>query len=107
MATRVKRGDLYSVVIALRDERELQRVLALPGIDVGCRHPNLRREAGRIELPARVPGALLPKLQRDRNLAVRVIENATEAGKRYLEQVGRGNRFKGARVAPRGLGKLV
>jgi hypothetical protein len=107
MATKVKRGDLYSVVVALRDERELERVLALPGIDVGCRHPNLRRESGRIILPALVPGALLPKLQRDRKLAVNVVENATEAGKRYFEQVGRGNRFKGKRVVPRGPGKLV
>jgi len=107
MAEKLRRGDLYSVVITVPDERTLQRVLRLPGIDAGCRHPNLRREGNRLQLAALVRGALLPELQRERGLEVNVVENATEAGKRYFEYVGRGNRFKKGRVVPKGAGKLI
>jgi hypothetical protein len=107
MAEEIKPDDLYSVVITVPDERMLQRVLTLPGIDAGCRHPNVHRESGRFQLAALVRGAQLPELQRQRGFEVNVVENATEAGRRYFEYVGRGNRFKNERVVPRGAGKLI
>jgi hypothetical protein len=107
MAARAKSTDLYSVVITVPDQEVLRRVLTMPGIDAGCRHPNLRHEKSRIQLCALVPSSLLPQLQRDRTLDVNVIENATEAGKKYFAYVGRGDRFRKGKVLPKGFGKLV
>jgi hypothetical protein len=107
MTQTVMPGDLYSVLITVPDERTLERALRLPGIDAGCRHPNVQRESGRLQLAALVRGAQLSELQRQPGFEVNVLENATEAGKRYFEYVGRGNRFKNGKVVPRGAGKLI
>lgn len=107
MAAKPKGHDLYSVVITVPDQEALRRVLRPPGIDAGCRHPNLRHDKSRIQLCALVPSSLLPQLQRDKTLEVNVIENATEAGKKYFAYVGRGDRFNKGKIVPRGLGKLI
>ena len=67
------------------------------------------------EVPRRTPGGtfrvrtyvssdLLGEIERT-GAVFEVIENATEAGKVLQQQIGRGDRFAGGKIVPRGLGK--
>jgi hypothetical protein len=53
---------------------------------------------------ADVQEKLLPKL-RKAGSTIKVIEDATKVGKARQKEVGRGDRFKGGKIAPRGLGR--
>jgi hypothetical protein len=73
-------------------------------LDVGCR-PHVHAAADGM-------GILTAFATRDRirelesaGYTVEVGENASELGRRRQEEVGKGDRFEGGRVVPRGLGE--
>jgi hypothetical protein len=77
--------------------------LLLEGIDAGCRPHFTEGHDRRLSMQAYVREDELVRLT-DRGLEVDVVADATAAGAERQAQVGRGDRFEGGRIAPRGLG---
>ena len=59
---------------------------------------------GSIQTEAYVAEKLMPKIRKSGS-TVKVIEDATKVGKARQKDVGRGDRFQGGKIAPRGLGR--
>lgn len=57
-----------------------------------------------VRMEAYVPEQVLDNL-REAGGFFEIIENATEVGKERQKEVGRGDRFEGGKIAPRGLGR--
>ncbi len=94
---------VLQVLIRARDLEAL-RPLLLEGFDFGCRlHPEQAAD-GSVTAQAYVEERELEPLRR-RGYEVRVIADATAAGRERQAEVGRDDRFEGGRIAPRGLGR--
>ena len=63
-----------------------------------------RRLHDSIIMEAYVPEEVLDKLKAT-GVAFEIIEDATQIGLERQKEVGRGDRFKGGKIAPRGLGR--
>lgn len=59
---------------------------------------------GTLSMEAYVPEKVLDKLKKA-GAVFDVIEDATKVGKERQKEVGRGDRFEGGKIAPRGLGR--
>jgi hypothetical protein len=59
---------------------------------------------GTVRMEAYVPEEVLAKLEKA-GATFEVIEDATKVGKERQKEVGRGDRYEGGKVVPRGLGK--
>ncbi len=57
-----------------------------------------------VKMEAYVPEDVLDNL-REAGGVFEIIEDATQVGKERQQEVGRGDRFDGGKIAPRGLGK--
>ncbi len=96
--------DLYAARITGSHEN-LARLLQTFELDVGCRHPQLEPNPDRTatltvyatEERIREIQAAGYKIERG--------ENVSALGRERQKEVGEGDRFKGGRVAPRGLGE--
>jgi|GEM_PF-2222712 len=96
--------DLYAALITGNHEN-LKRLLQTFELDVGCRHPHLEPNPDRTatltvyatEERIREIQAAGYKIERG--------ENVSALGRERQKEVGEGDRFKGGRVAPRGLGE--
>jgi hypothetical protein len=96
--------DLYAVKVTGSREA-LAKLLQTFELDVGCRHPQLEPAAGR-------NAVLLVFASRERigeiqaaGYSVEVGENVSAQARERQAEIGRGDRFEGGRVTPRGLGR--
>jgi hypothetical protein len=62
--------------------------------------------AGNMRLHAYATGEVI-EILRKRGTKVEVLADALAEGKRLQKLVGKGDRFQGGRIGPRGVGKLV
>ncbi|MGC5225477.1 hypothetical protein ACPW96_23170 [Micromonospora sp. DT81.3] len=75
--------------------------------DLGCRATAVRRD-GDYVVDAYLPEGKIDAARNVRaaqNVAIRVVENATEVGRQRQQEVGDGNRFAARGEIPRGLGR--
>jgi hypothetical protein len=96
--------DLYAVKVTGSREA-LAKLLQTFELDVGCRHPELEPAAGR-------NAVLLVYASRERigeiqaaGYSVEIGENVSAQARERQAEVGKGDRFEGGRVPPRGLGR--
>ena len=96
--------DLYEARITGNHE-DLKRLLQTFNLDVGCRHPHLEPNPDRT-------ATLTVYASEDRIREIKAAgykiergENVSALGLERQKEVGEGDRFKGGRVAPRGLGE--
>src|SRR5215210_7252208 len=95
--------DLFTVRITVTRE-SFEELLKKFDIDVGCR-PHVHANAdGTRSLTAFVTKERIRELE-STGYSVEVGENASELGRQRQQEVGKGDRFEGGRVVPRGLGK--
>jgi hypothetical protein len=97
---------VHYVRVRSDDTGSLQRLLALDGIDAGCR-PRPRRTPEGIEMELFVEADALPQLTSDPALSVEVGENVMAQAQARLAEVGVGDRFDGGRITPRGIGEAI
>jgi hypothetical protein len=96
--------DLYAVKVTGSREA-LAKLLQTFELDVGCRHPQLEPAAGR-------NAVLLVYASRERigeiqaaGYSVEIGDNVSAQARDRQAEVGKGDRFEGGRVPPRGLGR--
>jgi hypothetical protein len=97
---------VHYVRVRSDDSDSLQRLLALDGVDAGCR-PRPRRTPDGIEIELFVEADALSQLTSDPALSVEVGENVMAQAQARLAEVGVGDRFDGGRITPRGIGEAV
>ncbi len=95
--------DLFAVRITVTRE-SFDSLLNKFDLDVGCR-PHLHATPdGTGILSAFATTDRIRELE-SAGYVVEVGENASELGRRRQEEVGKGDRFEGGRIVPRGLGE--
>jgi hypothetical protein len=95
--------DLYAARITGSRET-LAKLMQEPDLDVGCRpHPELNPD-GSGTLLAYATEARIRELQA-KGYRVERGENVSAVGRERQAEVGKGDRFEGGRIAPRGLGE--
>ena len=95
--------DLFAARVTGSRET-LTRFMREGGLDMGCRpHPEMNPD-GTGTLLVYATEARIRELQAA-GYSVEPGENVSELGRQRRTEVGEGDRFKGGRVAPRGLGK--
>jgi hypothetical protein len=96
--------DLYSARVTGSRET-LARLMQTFEVDVGCRHPEIEANPDRTAtLLLYATKERIRELQ-DAGYKVETGENVSELGRQRQKEVGKGDRFEGGRVAPRGLGE--
>ena len=96
--------DLYAARITGSRET-LAKLMQAFELDVGCRHPQIEANADTTAtLLVYATKERIRELQ-DAGYNVETLENVSELGRQRQMEVGKGDRFEGGRVAPRGLGK--
>ncbi len=98
---------LYSVVFSAVRLEDLEPVLNIPGVDVGCRHAGVRRDKSGVHLGALVSGRVLGALVADGRWKASVVGDQTVASLESLKLVTKGNRFRRKGTLPEGIGRLV
>ncbi len=96
-------ADLFSARITVTRE-SFDSLLKKFDLDVGCRPHVHANSDGTGTLTAFATKERIRELEAA-GYKVEVGENASELGRRRQEEVGKGDRFEGGRVVPRGLGK--
>lgn len=95
--------DLYAARITGSRET-IVRLMQSSELDVGCRpHPEVNPD-GSVTLPAYADEERIGRL-RAAGYKVERGENVSALGRQRQAEVGKGDRFMGGRIAPRGLGK--
>jgi len=97
-------ADLYEARI-FGTADELDRLLRSVPLDVGCSHPHFgRHDDGSFILFAY---ATMEQAGQLRHLGhrIEVGENMSERARRRQSEIGKGDRFQGGKIAPRGLGR--
>lgn len=94
--------DLFSIRVSVTRET-FERLLKQFDLDVGCR-PHVHANAdGTGSLTAFATTERIRELEAA-GYKVEIGENASEIGRQRQAEVGKGDRFEGGRVVPRGLG---
>ena len=100
-------ADLYLVAIAMSDPRAEAAVFGDHAIDFGCRAHARRLENGALATHAFATQEAIAQLRQIPAVTVAVVLNASERSRARQEEVGRGDRFEGGRIAPRGLAEKI
>jgi len=95
--------DLFTVRIAVTRE-SFESLLKKFDLDVGCRPHFQQATDGTASLTAFATKERIRELE-GAGYKVEVGENASEVGRQRQGEVGKGDRFEGGRVVPRGLGE--
>jgi len=95
--------DLYAARITGSRET-LARVLAETGLDFGCRPHGTLNPDGSSTLQVYATEERIAQLQAA-GYQVERGENVSASGRERRSEVGKGDRFDGGRIAPRGLGE--
>lgn len=83
---------------------EIARVLQVPGLDIGCRHPHIVLNADRTETLYLQANAARIEAWRAAGLRVEQGASVFELGRSLQHEIGVGDRFDGGKTAPVGLG---
>jgi hypothetical protein len=97
---------LYGVVFSAARLADLEPVFTMSGVDVGCRHAVVRRDASGVHVSALVWGRVLASVVAEGRWRARVIGDQTVASRESLKLVARGNRFRRRGALPEGMGRL-
>jgi hypothetical protein len=97
--------DLFTIRIAVTRE-SFESLLKKFDLDVGCRPHFQQNPDGTANLTAFATKERIHELE-GAGYKVEVGENASEVGRQRQAEVGKGDRFEGGRVVPRGLGKKM
>lgn len=94
--------DVFLVVLYAPDRESFARLLRQEVLDVGPVHT--RPDTKEIEVHLYAGEEQIKKLKKD-GWKLDVRENLSEVGRKRQKEVGKGDRFKGGKVPPKGLGK--
>jgi hypothetical protein len=100
-------ADLYLVSIAMSDPRAEGAIFGNHDIDFGCRAHARRLENGALATHAFATEETIARLREIPAVTVSVVLNASERSRARQSEVGRGDRFEGGRIAPRGLAEKI
>jgi hypothetical protein len=95
--------DVFRVSLRAPDRAALATVVRELGLDVDHQHPNEERSARDVGITAFLTQRQIDELKA-RGWELRVEENLSEIGRERQKEVGKGDRFEGGRVPPKGLG---
>jgi hypothetical protein len=98
--------DLFYVTIQTANSEVMGQLLREYPLDYGCRPNPVRQIDGSLIIQAMASLLEIEQL-RQAGFLIEVGENATELARQRIQEVGRGDRFEGGQVAPRGLGLKV
>lgn len=98
-----KRQRIMRIALKAPTRESLSKLLKKQPLDIGGGGPSLQND-GTVRVEAYVPEELLDKLKKS-GWDFEIIEDATKVGKERQKEVGRGDRFEGGKILPRGLGK--
>jgi hypothetical protein len=96
--------DVFEVSLRAPDREALAGAIRDLGLDIDHQRPGVAEAQGEIGVTAFVTAAQIEEL-RGRGWKVRVEKNLSEVGRARQKEVAAGDRFKGGKVAPTGLGK--
>jgi len=97
----------YSVMFSAATLADLEPIMKVAGVDLGCRHPHIIDDRGTVKLPALVPGRVLVTLAAEKRWKTEVLADQTRRAPEALKLVGKGNRFAQRDALPRGAGRLT
>ena len=95
----------FSVTFSFETLEQTQKFLNSHALDYGCR-PSVRRAGEGFQLSAIVPLSKIERIRRE-GVACTVGVNVEEAKLKALRLVGKGDRFAGGKVVPKGLGTKI
>jgi hypothetical protein len=96
--------DLFLTVLYAPDRDSLAGLLRKELLDVG---PMLRKpDAKEVEVHLYADEEQIKRL-REYGWRLEVRENLSEVGRKRQKEVGKGDRFKGGKIPPKGLGKKI
>ena len=93
--------DVYRVLLRAPDRETLARAVRQRGLDIDHSHPSREKP---LEIEAFLTQAQVDDLKKE-GWDLRVRENLSEIGRERQKEVGKGDRFQGGKIAPKGLGK--
>lgn len=94
--------DVFLTVLYASDRESLARLLRKEVLDVGAMHT--RPDTKEIEVHLCADEKQIRKLKKD-GWKLDVRENLSEVGRKRQKEVGKGDRFEGGKIPPKGLGK--
>lgn len=95
-------SDVFLSVLYAPDRESLTRLLRKEILDVGPMHT--RPHSKEVEVHIYANEEQIKKLK-EYGWKLEVRENLSEVGRKRQEEVGKGDRFEGGKVPPKGLGK--
>jgi hypothetical protein len=98
----ISQKDVFLTVLYAPDHESLARMLQKEILDVGPMHT--RHGLKEVEVHIYANEEQIKKLK-DYGWKLEVRENLSEVGRKRQEDVGKGDRFEGGKIPPKGLGK--
>src|SRR4051812_11655985 len=80
----------YSVMFSAATLVDLEPIMTVAGVDLGCRHPHIIYDGGRVRMPALVPGRVLARLAAEKRWRTEVLADQTRYAAETLKLVGKG-----------------
>lgn len=96
--------DVFLTVLYAADRASLSRLLREEVLDVGPTY--MKPDSKEVEAHLYVNEEEIKKLKKQ-GWKLDVRENLSEVGRKRQKEVGKGDRFKGGKIPPKGLGKKV
>ena len=93
--------DIFRVLLRAPDRETLAKAIRQHGLDIDHSHPSKERP---LEIEAFLTQKQIDDLKKS-GWDLRVGKNLSEIGRERQKEVGKGDRFEGGKVAPKGLGK--
>lgn len=93
--------DVFRVLLSAPDRESLAKLVRQRGLDIDHSHPRKGKEA---EIQAYLTQSQIDELKKE-GWKLKVEQNLSEIGRQRQKEVGKGDRFKGGKIAPKGLGK--
>lgn len=109
MATKKKtegehEGDIFLVILSAPEKEPLIQLLKEFPMDAGELHVNPRTKKAEVHLF--VDGRQIDYLKKH-GWKFEILENMSEVGRARQKEVGKGDRFEGGKIPPKGLGKKL
>jgi hypothetical protein len=94
--------DIFLTVLRAPDRESVARLLRTETLDVGLMRT--RPDSPEVEVHIYADDARIKKLKKE-GWKLEVHENLSEVGRKRQKEVGKGDRFKGGTIPPKGLGR--
>jgi hypothetical protein len=96
--------DIFRVSLRAPDRAALARAIHELGLDIDHQHPEEELNVKEVQITAFLTQNQIDELK-GRGWELQVEENLSEVGRERQKEVGKGDRFKGGKVKPTGLGR--